>query len=141
MKWTLGVHFTFGSYHVENCFVLRVLECMAFSVALLFFSIVLSSHWYNLSACTVVFNALYITEKGTKVIFCLTLLMHTTSSSNSEMLSWKIQPKGKKKQNHTATKKKPKENYYTVEDFYFILLFGFIFFPSFSIQIHLDVRH
>lgn len=70
------------------------------------FSIVLSSHWYNLSACTVVFNALYITEKGTKVIFCLTLLMHTTSSSNSEMLSWKIQPKRKKKQqNHTATKK------------------------------------
>lgn len=112
-----------------------------FSGLTVFFSIVLSSHWYNLSACTVVFNALYITEKGTKVIFCLTLLMHTTSSSNSEMLSWKIQPKRKKRTEPYGKKKKPKENYYTVEDFYFILLFGLIFFPSFSIQIHLDVRH
>lgn len=55
--------------HVAWLHALNVCACLTF------FNFIITL-WYNLSACSAVFNALYITEKGTQVIFLLDSLMH-----------------------------------------------------------------
>lgn len=65
--------------HVAWLHALNVCACLTF------FNFIITL-WYNLSACSAVFNALYITEKGTKVIFCHTLWC-TQNVGYIEMLS------------------------------------------------------